>query len=87
MHAVVLRRLLVGTITSKGLQRTPREFLFQISVALIAGDQLAQDFAYAAMAARELDHAFGKRRAPEVSVGNALRIPGVVGYMRKKAED
>src|SRR5260370_19421057 len=39
-----------------------------MSVALMAGDEFTEYFADAAMAAREFDHSFRKRRAPEVSI-------------------
>src|SRR6266550_5839988 len=50
---------------SQRLQRTASKFAFQIRVALVAGNQLAEDFADAAMAARELDHSVGEGCAPE----------------------
>jgi len=59
---------------SHGFQCAAREFAFQVGVSLIAGDELAEDLADAAMAARELDHAIGERRAPEVSVEPAPHL-------------
>ena len=35
---------------------------------MIAGNQLAQDLAYPAMAARKFNHSIGERGAPEVSI-------------------
>src|SRR6059058_3452114 len=53
---------------SKRLERATGELAFQIGIALIAGNQLAQDLAYPAMAARKLNHSIGERGAPEVSI-------------------
>src|ERR1044072_5515638 len=52
----------------KWLQRAPGELFLKIHIALVAGDQLAEDFANAAMAAGEFDHAIREGRAPEISV-------------------
>src|SRR5438105_10527654 len=50
------------------LQGAAREFLLQIRVALIAGHELAQHFANAAMTARKLNHSIRERRAPKISI-------------------
>ena len=71
------------TPTSQGLQCTPREFLLQIRIALIARDQLAQYLAYAPMAAGEVDHAFGERRAPEVSVKLSPHLRSALQFTAK----
>ena len=49
-------------------QRFAREFLFQINVTLLAGNQIAQHFLNAAMPAGKLDHSFRERRAAEISI-------------------
>ena len=49
-------------------KRFARQFLFQTDITLFAGDQIAKHFLYAAVSTGKLNHSFGERRAPEVSI-------------------
>src|SRR5258706_9404724 len=71
------------SISLNWFQRAAREFTFEICIALVAGDELAENFADAAMAAGELDHAIGERRAPEVSVKLAPHLRGALQFFAK----
>src|SRR5689334_17654385 len=53
---------------------TLHELLFQIDVALLARNEIAQHTLHAAMPARELDHPLSKWRSPEVSVKAAAHL-------------
>src|SRR5215831_11827443 len=57
-----------GSFRSQRLQGATRQLLFQVDVSLITGDELAEDFADATMAAGEFDHAIGKWGPPEVPI-------------------
>src|SRR5678815_1482535 len=45
-----------------------RQLLLQINIALLTGDEIAEDALDATVTAREFDHAFGEWRAKEVSI-------------------
>ena len=55
-------------LESQRPHRAAREFPLQTEIALLAGDEFAEDSFDAAMAAGEFDHSFGEGRTPEVAV-------------------
>ena len=49
-------------------QRAARKFFLEIDVPLFPGDQIAQHTFDAAMPPGKLNHSFGERRAPKISI-------------------
>ena len=54
------------------------QLFLEIHVALIACDQLPEDFANTAVPARELNHPIRERRSPEISIETTAHLRGAL---------